>query len=397
LSRCQFKKDDWKCSLDAEDNSNFCYWHQKIEGKEPTNEQLDELKKTFTCFVYLQKANLKRAKLKEVFLFGANLIRAEIAQADLREAKLKEAKLLGANLWGANLQKASLYRADLQKANLFSANLQDTFLYGANFQKANLKGADLQKADLYEAKFQKADMRGANFTDSNLSRTHFDANSLLENSILKNVNLYRSFIDSAKSLRDATIFEKEDLEEMEINEQKAEETIYRDKKYARYEVSLEVYNKLYHFYSDEGMNYRAKHAHYRRAEVKRKLLLVKHENLYTRKALPDTLKALFSRIILKNLTGHGEEIERPIGISAFWIIAFGVIFWIVDGIEVTGRSVQPIDYLYLSITTFTGLGFSNIQPDITVPCMQYLVMAESIIGVTMVALIIFVVTYQISR
>jgi len=67
---------------------------------------------------------------------------------------------------------------------------------------------------------------------------------------------------------------------------------------------------------------------------------------------------------------------------------------------VNGTIVSPgwLDYLYHSITTFTSLGYSNIQPNLAVgPWPQILVAAESVLGILLMALIIFVVTYQVSR
>ncbi len=79
------------------------------------------------------------------------------------------------------------------------------------------------------------------------------------------------------------------------------------------------------------------------------------------------------------------------------IILFAFCFWKINGIIVQGREVKLIDYLYFSLTTFTGYSFPNIQPDISIPLMQPLVMGETVFGLMMVSLIIFVITYQISR
>jgi uncharacterized protein YjbI with pentapeptide repeats len=435
---CQFEKGNWKCPLDAEEGHDFCYWHREIEGKEPSNEQLNELKNTEIYFVFLQKAKLLQADLEKANLSFANLTQAHLQRANLQEARLYKAKLQEANLeranlqeanlkWtnlqkanltqatlqktdllGADLQKASLFKAKLQKAvlsktkmqeaNLERAKMQDTNLENANLWKANLKNANMRKAKLYLAKLQNTHLSGTKLQGADLSETLSDSNTYLIDANLKDANLYKSFLDSTKTLRYSIIFEDESLNEKEINEQRADEEAYREKKHALYQASLEVYNKLYHFYSDEGMDFRAKHAHYRRSEVKRKLLLVKHEKLYTRDALPDTFRSAFDRFFLKMLTGYGQNLMRPILISVFSIFAFGFIFWLLNGVAVDpeARGIQLLDYFYLSLTTFTGLGFSNVQPDITVPLMQPLIMLESVFGVTMVALIIFVITYQIS-
>jgi hypothetical protein len=71
--------------------------------------------------------------------------------------------------------------------------------------------------------------------------------------------------------------------------------------------------------------------------------------------------------------------------------------FVITGFKVAGRNTTAVDCLYLSTTTFTGLGFADVQPNVNVTLMQPLIMSESVIGVSMVALIIFVITYQISR
>ncbi|MCM1987555.1 pentapeptide repeat-containing protein [Methanococcoides seepicolus] len=378
MSKCQFKKESYECPLDTEEGNNLCYWHQEIKGKNPSQEKLAELTETYINFAFLQEADLSFTNLQEANLMGANL----------QEANLMEAKLQKTNLIGANLQEANLIEAKLQKANLIGANLQEAVFFHAKLQKADLRGAKLQKADL----------RNANLTKSKIENTRFDTESMLDNAILKNANLHLSYIDLAKSLRNATVFEKENLHEKEVNEKIADCKKNREEKIAYYEASKEVYNKLYHLYSDEGMDFRTKHAHYRRAEVTRKHLRVRNKWNSVNGVL-DRIKSWgFDWFILKMLTGYGESILRPILISLFWITTFGLMYKQLDGVLITGdRKIQLLDYFYLSLTTFTGLGFANVQPDITVPLMQPLVMVESTFGVAMLALIIFVITYQISR
>lgn len=158
-----------------------------------------------------------------------------------------------------------------------------------------------------------------------------------------------------------------------------------------YESSFEIYTKLYNFYSSNGDSLQAKHAHYRANESYRKLLLAKG-------GFKNIIRArVFDGFILKILAGHGDQIWNPIFYSMIGIILFAFCFWRINGIIVQGREVKLIDYLYFSLTTFTGYSFPNIQPDISIPLMQPLVMGETVFGLMMVSLIIFVITYQISR
>lgn len=158
-----------------------------------------------------------------------------------------------------------------------------------------------------------------------------------------------------------------------------------------YEGSFEIYTKLYNFYSSNGYHLQAKHAHYRANESYRKLLLAKggFKNKFRAR--------IFDGFILKFLAGHGDRIWNPIVSSAIGIFLFSLLFFLLNGIIVQGREAKLVDYLYFSLTIFTGYSFSNVQPDITIPLMQPLIMAESAFGLMMVALIIFVITYQISK
>lgn len=502
---CKFEKYGWRCPLEAKDGSEYCYWHQEIDKKKPTSEQLIELISHKIKFVYLRKGYLSKANLQGADLNVANLQEANLVQANLQEADLIYANLQRANLIEANLQGADLIDADLQGANLsftnlqgaslIEVNLQGVDLVQANLQQADLIEANLQRANLINAKLQGADLTEAKLQEAYLKNTFFDSNSRLDEARLKNANFHLSYIDFAKSFRNASPFEQIVLNEKEINELIAdtcylkgrgtcqygkgvffdfekiknsctqinhsdlflkklkelcvirlgkktnmvieykkvirayeeekitieekqffdnlfiskscmgisflvpvnEDLLAEIDKLELYEASKEVYSKLYHFYSDEGMNFRTKHAHYRRAEVDRKLLLVRHK-LNSFEGLKDRARSwLFDWLVLKILTGYGESILRPVLISIFWIIAFGFIYMALEGVKVAGRAANWFDYFYLSMTTFTSLGFADVQPNVSVTGMQPLIMAESTMGVAMVALIIFVITYQISR
>jgi hypothetical protein len=173
------------------------------------------------------------------------------------------------------------------------------------------------------------------------------------------------------------------------------EFLYDGNRADLYEASYEVYNNLYNFYIANGRLDQAAHVHYRRGEAQRKLR-------WARGGLKNRARSIFDLMILNLFTGYGDRISHPIGVSGFIIGLFAALFWLSDGIvkNVNGEPVAPdwVDHLYHSITTFTSLGYSNIQPNLAAGHLpQLLVAAESGLGVLMMALIIFVVTYQVSR
>lgn len=560
MARCGYKAQipdygEWECPLDALHGEEYCYWHKEEDGKEPTEEQLEELKRETIFCVYLKEANLKEANSQEMFLGRAQLQKANLKEANLQEAflfranlqetDLCEADLHGANLAFANLWKANLFYADMHGSRLYQSYLKEADLNGVNLDESTLHGAQLQKTCLYNAKLNEADISNANLQEArlhyaelknanlsgskpqgtnlrevrldgaNLSGTMFDSKTVLDGSVLIGANLPHSYFDEVKSFRNATVFQEgsgkeineiwgdaiddwffkilemertkkysvkiilklillhvikiltknpcipiplkpsaldmgvieeksplvavklrgkrliryfekdkkiiffdwlsgciienienrwrrgnltriKELNELILKDGKIQsEFLYKGSRASLYEASYEVYNNLYNFYIANGRLDRAAHVHYRRGEAHRKLR-------WAGGGLKNRARSIFDLLILRTLTGYGDKISRPIGLSGVIIGFFALLFYLVDGIvkNVNGESVAPnwIDYLYHSITTFTSLGYSNIQPNLAAGHLpQVLVAAESGLGVLMMALIIFVVTYQVSR
>jgi len=457
MAKCKFKLGAWECPLEALPGEEYCYWHKEEEGKEPDDVKLRELKENKILGVFLRKAKLSLKKLQNAFL----------EYAKLQGANLSDAKLQGAVLWEANLQGADLWHANFQGTNLWGANLQ-----GADLSDANLQGADLSLANLEGA---------------NLFGVMADSGTRLDRANLTYANLYRSYLDETKTLRNAIMREKEineivadflkkrnkelavlDVWKIEMDNSKVasrlleeglvryvsvEQIVFLDRKRQRvvkipgnaenkifqrlrkrrnseeevnyveiselndliernglekylyegsreklkklYEASYEVYNNLYYFYIQNGRLEEALRMHYRRCEVRRKLL--KEQGWINR------LRSwIYDFFILKLLTGYGVKISRPLIASAIIISIFAILFWLTNGIvkNVNGKMVAPdfFDYIYHSVITFTSLGYSNIQPNLAVGHIpQVLAAVESVLGALMMALLIFTITYRVSR
>lgn len=459
---CSFKTEFLrvKCPLEALPGEKHCFWHKILDGKKPTESQLQEL---------------RECRIEEVYLKKANLIKADLQKVNLENSNLAGGKLDGANLQGAELGWANLLEVSLSWANLQEAGLIGVKLHGVDLTEANLQEVRLSWASLQTTNLSKVKLNGAN-----LNKTRFDSKTILYDAYFYGANLYQSYFDEAKSFRYAVVFsdnvEKEinevvgdnldstliqlfsntyvlDLKEIEKKNEIASEIrgkglvryvkendvvlflntykkclirnpenkkrneddfvkiegledilfengkikpkyLYKGDRGSLYEASYDVYNNLYNFYIANGRLDQASHAHYRRGEA--------HRKLRREKGGVSGLRSVFDYLVLKTLTGYGDRIGRPVLFSGLVIILFAVLFWFFDGIvkNVNGMIVKPdwIDYLYHSITTFTSLGYSNIQPNLTsghIP--QLLVAVESGLGVTMIALIIFVITYQVSR
>ncbi|MHC1567621.1 MAG: pentapeptide repeat-containing protein, partial [Candidatus Syntropharchaeia archaeon] len=476
----------WECPLEALPGEEYCYWHREEEGKEPNDVKLRELKENKISGVFLRKAKLNEKELQNAFLWRANLQGADLSDANLQGAVLSDANLQGANLCGANLQGADLWRTNLQGADLLDAKLQRVNLWGANLQGAALQLSNLQGANLLYANLQGADLWDANLEGANLIGVRADSETRLDEANLTCANLYHSYLDETKTLRNARFESEKEINEiaadflkkgnkelavldvwkikMDNSEVAAklleegsvryvwegEQMVFFDRKSRRvvrvpgsaenklfqrlrkrggnseeeenyvemselndliernglekylyersveelYEASYEVYNNLYYFYIQNGRLEEALRMHYRRCEVRRKLL--------RERGWINCLRSwIYDLFILKLLTGYGVKISRPLVASAIIISIFAFLFWLTNGIvkNVNG-TVAPdfFDCVYHSVITFTSLGYSNIQPNLAVGHIpQVLAALESMLGALMMALLIFTITYRVSR
>ncbi|MBN1763437.1 MAG: pentapeptide repeat-containing protein [Methanomicrobia archaeon] len=68
----------WEYPRKALPGEERCYWHKEVEGKEPTQEMLNELKERAIFGAYLKKAKLQNKDLIGVKMRNANLKMAEL-------------------------------------------------------------------------------------------------------------------------------------------------------------------------------------------------------------------------------------------------------------------------------------------------------------------------------
>jgi uncharacterized protein YjbI with pentapeptide repeats len=231
MVRCRYKiqvsGEEWECPLDALTGERHCYWHKEVDGKEPTPEQLEELKENKIWGVYLQEAKLEGANLQGAFLKRAELQNANLKTANMQKSYLIRAQLNNSRLAAANFQESNLTGANLQEALLFHTNFREACLISANFKNARIPTmVNFQKSNLLDAKLQELNLNGANFYKSNLKDVklqganlygaRFDSQTVLDDSALIGVNLFHSYFDEVKSFRNATVFQNDG--DREINE-----------------------------------------------------------------------------------------------------------------------------------------------------------------------------------
>ena len=399
------------------------------------------LEKAWLNNVNLNGGDISGAKLKDTALVNAKLIGANISEANLKGAIIEDTILQGANLNGTLFDSNTI----LLRTNLIGANLYNSYFDEAKSFRYATVFNDRVDQEINEIVGDALDSTLVNFLKRFWEHTETFLSKILSfevSRITRKIPLYKLFskvyvlnisninIDIASEIREKGLFryikegrsvlffdistkcliEKPENKKRNKNElvkiegladlliengRIKSEFIYKGSRASQYEASYEVYNNLYNFYIANGRLDHAAHAHYRRGEVHRKLR-------WEQGGLRNRFRSIFDYLVLKGLTGYGDRLGRPVWFSGFVIVLFAALFRFFDGIvkNVNGTTVKPdwIDYLYHSITTFTSLGYSNIQPNLAsghIP--QLLVAVESGLGITMMALIIFVITYQVSR
>jgi len=398
MAKCKFKwvTEGWECPLEAIPGEEYCYWHKEEEGKEPDDAKLRELKENEIYKVFLRKAKLSWKELKNAFLRFANLQGANLSFAELQGADLQGANLQGANLQLANFQGADFLSAKLQGASLSKANLEGANLIGVRVDSGTrLDNANLTYANLYHSYLDETKtLRNAEFESEK------EINEIVAD-FLKKENKELAVLDVKKIKRDNSevvarllekglvryVWEGEPIvffdrerqrvvknpenakskffqrlrkrrnskgEENYVEISELNDLIERNglKKYLYegcvknlYEASYEVYNNLYYFYIQNGRLDEALQMHYRRHEVRRKLL---REQGW----INCLWSWIFDFFILKLFTGYGVKIPRP-------LIALGIIFvchlachlWLMN--EFVSQVLAAAESFMMALLTYT--------------------------------------------
>lgn len=215
LSDCTlFGADMEGAHLQGGDLSNADLRDATLRGVEGAQCELQNavLEKADLTDADLRGANLSNASLRKADLTGANLRDADLTGADLRKADLSEANLQGADLpgsrlYGADLSSAELIDADCSSASFRDATLTDAYLMDADlaaatFETADLPGADLEGANLSSAVLRQANFRGASLEDADLvdvdARGAEFGNAMLERARFDHATLYGASLVDAR-------------------------------------------------------------------------------------------------------------------------------------------------------------------------------------------------------
>ena len=280
------------------------------------------------------------------------LLERDLMGAPLSGAELYNASLAGANLFEGDLSKAELAGADLSRAGLIGANLS-----GANLLKANLSGANLSMAIFTDATLMETDLSGANLVIVDLKGAHllnarYTTGEVMDRLITWVVpRVFRRipFVRRLKKWQSRGITQFAFIDTSQITTNPALKRHIED-----FQFIMGFKNKSW---------------------------------LHRRLFYP-----------LWKIT---SDCGRSLLLWLMWSILFvGSFTWIYSWNLKTWFRQPDLDWfnaLYLSVVTFTTLGFGDVSPNLASRTAQVLVMAQVIIGYIMLGGLISILANKLAR
>lgn len=259
---------------------------------------------------------------------------------------------------------------------------------------------NFSNTNLQQANFRDADLSNANFEDANLSR------AALYGTDLTNAKLYGTRLTDAR-INDATDFgirgrgcllpeflpwvsPSPDV----IYDPRTKPTPDDDGDVSDYTRAATVYSELESLALNNAASKLASKCFAWRKDMQRKRHFSNDGNGNSRD-LPAWIRALALNVLMR----YGESPLRVLGLGVLIVIASGLAYDYFDLLVATGENPPPdpnlLDALYFSTLTFTTLGMGDYRPANV--CGRVLAIGETILGVILLALLVFVVGRRATR
>ena len=266
----------------------------------------------------------------------------------------------GINLRGAHLQGAVLRDAQLQGADLIGAQLQGAFLVGAQLRGAVLVGAELRRVDMYEVET----LDGAHWRGAHLDQT----------------------LVRRESLGKAT------GDEIEAHDNRTAEA---------YSQATEAYLLLKNNFNQIGRYEDASWAYVKEQQME-KMAYYWEWHFWGWRVW--RARGFFWRSFWRWLrnwayelaTGYGERPWNAVRAGLVAILAFAAGFW-ACGITGGRGAVAFLDCLVYSIATFATFNLARPNLNPTGRGIEIASSLEAILGIAVLALVVFTVGNRMSR
>lgn len=337
--------------------------------------------------------------------YSINLSKYDLGEVDFSGLDLRGIDFSYCRLWKANMSSCLLQDAIFVHVNCRDADFSGSDLSRTDFSFAYLRYANLSKTHLYRAVMDGADFSNADLRGANLYRASFGqvrrlyreaiGNDIIQGS-LKTYKAYYQWFLARNNQEPAT-------------EGSVDERVTRYAT-ARLRNGIYVYRVLKTMFMDSGQYADASWAYVKERQLKRQmhglanawnsfqLEFPKQGRLKRIRQLGFYLKHFYLWLldwIAELSCGYGERPLRPIFLAIVTLIIFPAFYAIAGGIESNEGPMTGLDYFNYSFATFTTLGFNEFSA--VTPLAQTISSIEGLIGISILALLMFVLGNRISR
>jgi hypothetical protein len=284
----------------------------------------------------------------------------------LRGAAVENARLTGASLEGSDLDGA-----DLRGAQLSSARLEDVSARGTNLSSAHLERANLRRA-IFDST---TDLSGA-----------FLHEVLIDQAVLGDVNLTVVDWSNVLPLGDEVVASTSDVSYIAKP---------HDVRVTEYHAAARAYRALSVALRNQGIPGLPTRFHYRGELMERRALFHKAQYEWSLRHRFEAIRVGASwtlSLLLGTLAGYGDRLGRLALTYVSVVLAFGVLFLLVNDLPLTLS--HSIDSFSLSVTAFHGRGLLASGEDIT-QAAGWIAAMESVIGLFVEALFIAAFTRRV--
>ncbi len=323
---------------------------------------------------------------------------ADVAQKPSRELE-SAAPTVGDRLDGAIFRDVELSGSDwlagrtVTDARFVNCNLEETDVSGADLRYSHFEGVDAQSvnlrgSNLEHTEFHRTDLRGADLRGARLHYAVFDNARIAESTNFGNNVVYE------EELLDA-----EDDEFTSLRVQRELES--DDDRMNRYEAAHWTYKELQRLTQENGLTAASRDYYLQQKDVRRR-------EAWEYGSYPRAL----AKEAWRWTTGYGSNPWRVIATAAAVIVVCAVLFPLLGEVHAGTPSGTPAKYffdpgmglyynfvvflhsLYFSVVTFATLGYGDMQPVLIGA--QAIAAAEALFGQLLMALLVFVMTRNVT-
>lgn len=335
--------------------------------------------------LYLADYDLSGLDLSHLNLTGVAFSRVQEGgqrvTARLEGTRFDYCNLNRANFRGANLERTAFWQTNLTEASLHAVRAQ-----GCSMGKAVLRNADLYGADLSGANLWRADLTGANLALARFSDAVI-TDIVLGTLIQEDERLYKEYFDRWYVVHLAA--------ETQLHHMSS-----------RFLEAAELYMNLKNAYASNGRYRDASAAYLKERRLRRKTYTPWRVKAYYGRQVEKRHRFSLFRVwfymghfgkwlfdwVADITTGYGEKPFRAFTCATTLIVLFAFLFHWIGGVE---NAVTWRDYFNYSLASFSTIGFNAMQP--TTPLVQTLTSIESLLGIALLALLMFTLGNRINR